>query len=123
VEWPSSIRRWLRDQDRALPAPPELLAGCAPGGARRAPSILSPAPGQVALLVAGVAPDRQAISFEAETAAEGRLAWFVDGQYLGAAGSDERVWWTPQLGRHEVIVTDEAGLSARRVLEVRPRAR
>jgi penicillin-binding protein 1C len=120
VLWPASVRRWLRDQDRALPEPPELLAGCAPGGGRRAPAIVSPRAGQMALLVPGVPRERQEIPLEAE-AAEGRLSWFVDGKFLGTARPDERLWWTPHLGRHEVVVEDEGGLSARRLLEVRGR--
>ncbi len=120
VLWPASVRRWLRDQDRGLPGPPELLAGCQVGGGRRAPVIASPRAGQVALLVPGVARERQEIPLEAE-AGEGRLSWFVDGKFLGTAHPEERLWWTPDLGRHEVVVEDEAGLSARRLLEVRQR--
>lgn len=123
VVWPASVRRWLRDQDRALPGPPDLLDGCAPGGARKAPVLVSPAAGQVALLAPGVAAEEQEIPLEAEAAADGRLSWFVDGELVGAARADERLWWPPRIGRHDVVVTDEAGLSARRVLEVRARGR
>jgi penicillin-binding protein 1C len=123
VVWPASVRRWLRDQDRVLPEPPPLLDGCAPGGRRRPPAIVSPAPGQVALLAPGVAPEEQEIPLEAETAAEGKLTWFVDGELVGSASADDRLWWTPRIGRHQVLVTDEAGLSARRALEVRARGR
>ncbi|MBI5066991.1 MAG: penicillin-binding protein 1C, partial [Deltaproteobacteria bacterium] len=123
VVWPASVRRWLRDQDRALPEPPELAPGCARGGPRRAPVIVSPPPGQVALLAPGVAAERQEVVLEAESSAEGALAWFVDGEYLGSARADERLWWRPRPGAHEVVVTDEAGLSARRRLVVRERGR
>jgi hypothetical protein len=40
---------------------------------------------------------------------------------LGAARSAERLYWIPQLGKHEIWVSDEAGLKARRVVEVRSR--
>jgi penicillin-binding protein 1C len=122
VVWPSTVRSWLRSRERELPEPPELHPDCVRGGARRPPLIVSPQAGQVALLVPGVPPDRQEIPLEAE-ADVGTLSWFVDGEFIGTARADERVWWRPRIGRHEVVVTDEAGLSARRELWVRERGR
>jgi len=122
VEWPPAVRRYLKTARRALPEPPALAPGCARGGARRPPRVVSPAEGQVALLAAGLDPARQEIPLQAEAGA-GRLSWFVDGVFLGAAGADERVWWRPAPGRHEVVVTDEGGLAGRRVVEVRERGR
>jgi penicillin-binding protein 1C len=122
VAWPAGVRRWLREQDRRLPEPPPLLPGCEHGGARRPPAIVSPVAGQVALLAPGVEQADQEIPLEAD-AAGGTLSWFVNGELVASAGADERVWWRPRPGRHEVVVTDEAGLSARRVLEVRRRGR
>lgn len=122
VVWPSTVRSWLRSRERELGEPPELHPECIRGGARKPPSIVSPQAGQVALLVPGVALDRQEIPLEAE-ADVGKLSWFVDGEFVGTASADERVWWRPQVGRHQVVVTDEAGLSARRELVVRERGR
>ncbi len=121
VVWPSSVRRWLSDQHRQLPSPPSLAKGCQPGGPRRAPRILSPPDGQVALLLPGVEADAQEIPLEAEASAQATLSWFVNGEFLAAARADERVWWTPAPGQHEILVTDEAGLSSRRTLSVRAR--
>jgi penicillin-binding protein 1C len=47
----------------------------------------------------------------------------VDGQYLGTSRADERVWWTPSEGVHEIYVADSSGLSSRRRLEVRSQGR
>ena len=121
IVWPAGVRRWLSDQHRLLPAPPTLAEGCEPGGPRRAPKIVSPPDGQVALLLPGVPVDEQEIPLEADAPAQAKLSWFVNGAYVGAARPDERVWWTPAPGRHEILVSDEAGHSARRVLEVRSR--
>jgi penicillin-binding protein 1C len=85
--------------------------------------IVSPAAGQVALLAPGVPSDRQAIVLAAEGAVDGTLSWFVDGEFIGSARADERLWWPPRVGRHDVVVTDEAGLTSRRRLEVRERGR
>ena len=39
---------------------------------------------------------------------------FVDGRFLAAAPSDERVWWTPRPGEHRIVVTDAKGRSTGR---------
>jgi penicillin-binding protein 1C len=119
--WPASLRRFLKDEHRTLPEPPAWAPGCETPGTRRRPSILSPAAGEVAILIQGLAADRQEIPLEAESAASGHLSWFVDGAFLGTVAAEERLWWTPKVGKHELVVTDDAGLSARRTLEVRAR--
>ncbi|AKF80733.1 penicillin-binding protein 1C [Myxococcus fulvus 124B02] len=121
VTWPATIRRWLEEQHRRLPEPPAPAPGCEPGGARAAPSIVSPAPGHVALLIPGVPAAQQEVPLEAEASHERALTWFVDGALLGSARADERVWWTPSVGSHEILVTDDRGLTARRTLVVRER--
>jgi penicillin-binding protein 1C len=75
----------------------------------------------VALLIPGVSPDQQEVPLEAEAAHDRELTWFVNGQYLGKARADERLWWTPALGTHEILVSDDRGLSSRRLLVVRTR--
>ncbi len=120
LAWPATVRRWLSDEQRGFPEPPALAPGCEAGGPRQPPSILSPPPRQVALLIPGVPPSRQGIALEAEShSASAQLSWFVDGELLGTYPSDQRVYWTPRPGQHDIVVTDEAGLSARRKLEVR----
>jgi len=121
LTWPSSIRRWLTEQHRSLPTPPAYAPGCEPGGADHAPEILSPAEGQVALLIPGVSPDQQEVPLEAEAAHDRELTWFVNGKFLGRARAAERLWWKPAVGTHEILVTDDRGLTSRRVLIVRAR--
>ncbi len=121
VTWPATIRRWLQEQHRRLPEPPAAALGCEPGGARAAPSIVSPAPGQVAILIPGVPTSQQEVPLEAEASHERSLTWFVDGALLGTARADERMWWTPSVGTHEILVTDDRGLSAKQTLVVRVR--
>jgi penicillin-binding protein 1C len=121
LTWPSSIRRWLTEQHRSLPSPPAYAPGCEPGGAERAPEIVSPAAGQVALLIPGVSPEEQEVPLEAEAAHDRELTWFVNGRFLGKARADERLWWTPAPGTHEILVSDDRGLSSRRLLVVRQR--
>ncbi|MDY7225571.1 penicillin-binding protein 1C [Hyalangium rubrum] len=121
LTWPASIRRWLTEQHRSLPTPPAYAPGCEPGGAEHPPEILSPAEGQVALLIPGVSPEQQEVPLEAEAAHDRELTWFVNGSFLGKARADERLWWTPAPGTHEILVSDDRGLSSRRLLVVRQR--
>ncbi|MCE9666611.1 penicillin-binding protein 1C [Myxococcus stipitatus] len=121
VTWPATIRRWLEEQHRRLPEPPSPAPGCETGGARAAPGIVSPAEGHVVMLIPGVAADRQEVPLEAEASHERMLSWFVDGALLASARADERVWWTPTPGTHEILVTDDRGLTSKRTLEVRER--
>ncbi len=121
LSWPASIRRWLTEQHRSLPMPPVYAPGCEPGGAGNAPEILSPAEGQVALLIPGVSVDQQEVPLEAEAAHARELTWFVNGKFLGRAKADERLWWTPAVGTHEILVTDDRGFTSRRRLVVRQR--
>ncbi|MFY2557565.1 penicillin-binding protein 1C [Corallococcus terminator] len=121
VTWPATIRRWLEEQHRRLPEPPSPAPGCETGGERAAPTIVSPAQGHIALLIPGVPPEQQEMPLEAEASHERALTWFVDGALLGTARADERMWWKPSVGSHEILVTDDRGLSAKRTLVVRER--
>jgi penicillin-binding protein 1C len=119
VTWPASLRRWLGDRHRWLPSPPALAPGCEapaePGPLR----ILSPPDGQVLVLLPSLARDRQEVPLQAEAGGGGRLAWFVDGEYLGSVPAEQRLWWEPRPGTHRVVVVDAAGRRAERVLRVR----
>lgn len=117
--WPPSLRRFLYEQRQELPAVPRYAPGCAPPETATPPVLLSPRVGQVVLLIPGLPRDRQAVPLQAESQRAATLSWFVDGEFLGTHPPEERIWWTPQPGDHEVVVTDDAGRSARRALKVR----
>lgn len=121
VRWPSSVRRWVRARHRQLPEPPQLAEGCEAPASARPPAILHPPAGHVALLVPGLESASQQVPLEAEASGAEQLTWFVDGELLAAAPADERVWWTPSSGRHEILVADGRGRSSKRWLEVRVR--
>lgn len=121
--WPASIRRWLNHSHQLLPGPPSLADDCITAGRRTPPAILSPPSGQILVLLPGVAVSDQEIPLQAESSAPGsRLSWFIDGEFLGTVPAEERLWWEPKPGRHEILVLDESGLKARQQLEVRRRA-
>ncbi len=123
VVWPASIRRWLAAGHRWLPSPPALATDCRVAGRRKAPTILSPPAGQILVLLPGIPASDQEVPLQAESLSPGaRLSWFVDGELLATTEAAERAWWLPRLGRHEIVVMDEAGLSARRRIEVKTRS-
>ncbi len=120
--WPASIRRWLTEGHRFLSNPPSLDPRCLRAREHAPPSILSPPAGQILVLLPGVAVSDQELPLQAESRSGARLSWFVDGQHVGTADAEERVWWQPRPGHHEIVVVDDAGLSAKRSLEVRSRS-
>jgi penicillin-binding protein 1C len=69
-------------------------------------------------LISGLEATAQEVELRAEAAPEVRLSWFVDGVWLGSAGADETLWWTPSPGAHEIVALDEAGRADRRALRV-----
>jgi membrane carboxypeptidase/penicillin-binding protein PbpC len=68
-------------------------------------------------LIPGMPATHQLVPLSATTRAA-RLSWFVDGALVGSAPSDERVYWTPVAGKHDIVVSDDAGRKTHRVLAV-----
>ena len=108
VAWPSQYRDWAlrrglaRDGGAPAPRPAPL-----PSKPLR---ILSPPPGATFLIDPTLRMEYQALSLKA--AVEGaprRLAWSVNGQEVGRAGSDASLHWTLVRGDHTVSVRDELG--------------
>ena len=118
TRWPAAVRRWLGpDLTRGTPIP-AWAPGCAPQPIGPPPRILHPLPGAVLKLISGLEATAQEVELRAEAAPEVRLSWFVDGVWLGSAGADETLWWTPSPGAHEIVALDEAGRADRRALRV-----
>ena len=114
---PPKLRRYLTDMQFNLPAPPETAKECHPPADKR-PVILSPPRKMTVLLIPGVPLEEQEIPLEADSSTGSRISWFVDGNYLGSVKVEERFWWLPSIGTHEFIAMDEAGRTAKRVLQV-----
>jgi len=114
---PSAVAAWLTGRHRGVPAPPVFDDDCAADLASAAPVITTPGDGQRVTLIPGVAASRQLVPLTATTHAA-TLSWFVDGVLAGAARSDERVYWTPVAGTHDIVVADDAGRTAHRRVTV-----
>ena len=116
--WPASVRRYLGQQSTPAPALPAYAPFCLPPGRTANPLITSPASGQTVLLIPGVPRQAQRVPLSAESSTGGPLSWFADGELIGSCGSDERLYWTPAVGTHELAVTDDSGRASHRSLKV-----
>jgi penicillin-binding protein 1C len=114
---PSSVIAWLTGRHRAVPEAPVFDDDCAAEIASAPPVMRTPGEGQVVTLIPGMPSGKQLVPLSATTRAA-RLSWFVDGALVGSAPSDERVYWTPVAGKHDIVVADDAGRKAHRVLAV-----
>jgi penicillin-binding protein 1C len=84
------------------------------GGNRSSPlQIVSPQASASYRLVRGVSRQVQVLHLQANSASNGELHWFVDGERLGSAPARESLSWRLQRGRHVLSCTDERGNSDR----------
>jgi penicillin-binding protein 1C len=118
VVLPSAVTSWLAARDRAIPDAPVFAAGCSGDAGGVPPTIITPGEGQIVTLIPGLPTKSQEVPLSASTRAA-ELTWFVDGALVATAPASERVYWTPSPGKHDIVVTDDAGRKARRTLDVK----
>ena len=116
VVLPSGVNAWLTERHRAIPEAPVFAAGCT-GEAGGAPTMITPSEGQIVTLIPGVPAKNQSVPLAASTRSAA-VSWFIDGELIGTTASAQRLYWIPTAGKHEVVVSDESGRKARRVLDV-----
>jgi penicillin-binding protein 1C len=120
VTWPPEVRRYLARGQAALARVPGVHPDCRSLALGQAPTIRRPRAGRVHLLIPGMAVDDQEMPLEVDAGRpDEAIAWFLDGAYLGTAAAEDRIWWTPTPGRHDLVAVDGAGRSDRQVLVVR----
>jgi penicillin-binding protein 1C len=121
VVLPSAVTAWLTGRHRAVPESPVFDDDCAAeitnAVAATPPVMVTPGEGQTVMLIPGVPAAHQLVPLSASTRAA-NLTSFVDGALVRTAPADERVYWTPVAGKHEIVVADDAGRKARRMLTV-----
>jgi len=120
VQWPASVRRYLEDRNRSGRERPNYAPGCRPTSSSEPPRILFPPPGRTLVLVPGLADHEQQQPLEADSSdSTMMLNWYVDGVHIGSASAGNRLWWTPSVGIHDIVVMDELGRTVRRSVHVR----
>ena len=116
--FPPEIASWLGASHRARAALPEWAPGCSPPSSEQAPEMLLPKRNQTVMIIPGIPTDSQRVPLEAKTSVHGELSWYVDGEYIGSTQSNDKIWWVPTLGKHEVVVMDATGRASMRELQV-----
>ena len=119
--WPSEVAEYLGERAHWTAPLPAWAPGCAPRAeSTRPPEIVSPPPRRAIVLAPDLDPSDQELPLQARSdRADAQLSWFVDGAFLGAVAAEDRLWWTPSPGHHDILVVDSEGRSARRRLLVR----
>jgi penicillin-binding protein 1C len=113
---PSEVTSWLRERNRTIPNAPDFAEGCV--AQTSAPSITLPTEGQIVLLIPGVPASNQQVPLQVSTSSAD-VSWFVDGELVGSSAGNERYFWEPTVGTHQIVVTDASGRKARRKLVVK----
>ncbi|MFL6582819.1 MAG: penicillin-binding protein 1C [Burkholderiales bacterium] len=122
-----SMRRIEYEQDIEAARPEYFIVGTeldvvavkSPGVVRS--GIAYPGNGSIIALDPDIPPDVQRVRFVAVPQLPGQR-WQLDGEALGPA--EQSVWWTPQPGKHNLVLVDAIGLELDHVqFEVRGAAR
>lgn len=109
---PPELAAWLSSQGKSVPKLPPLSAYCSdvPGG--KAPTIISPS-ATTTYVIRHDTPSRfQKINLKAVSSDPGQtLWWYIDGGFVGTTSDKKTLFYSMQLGRHQVSVSDGAGRS------------
>ncbi len=120
LDLPGDVLAFYSPVSSELDLTPPPAPGCRavhrPG---RGPRIASPPAETIIALIPGMPPDAQQIPLEATQEGSGELRWFLNGRFLATVRPGERLWWQPEVGSHEFVVTDRQGRSQRRSVVVR----
>ncbi len=119
VDLPVAVQRFFDVSGSTVETLPDYARECNMRDRRATIDVTSPPHDTVVTLMRGLPTSDQMIPLDASGAHSGRLNWFVDGRHIGSVRSGERLWWEPEPGRWEFVVTDSHGNAQRRVLEVR----
>jgi penicillin-binding protein 1C len=111
--WPEYIRSYLESSGTGRALCPQHLPNCPVIKGSGTLSITSPPDGQK--YVSGGASsdgsDNGSILFQS-AGGERWLCWFIDGEFFRKAAPDERIFWTPSDGSHQIRCIDATGRSA-----------
>ncbi len=119
VQLPAEAQRYFDMDRRAERQAPPYAPECRVRRRGAGPYVSSPPDGRVISLMGGMPTSAQKIPLEATITGRGELDWFVDGRFLGRVENGERLWWEPERGTHEFVVSDDRGGSATVLVEVR----
>lgn len=112
--WPAELVAFRRAQGASLPGLPPMDSGCADVPEESGPVITSPSPHTPYLIRPDAPPGFQRLALSAAAAAgASEHYWYVDGLHVGRTAPDTPCFIPLEDGRHEAMVTDNHGRSAR----------
>jgi len=117
--WPSDINEIFLMAGIEKKSPPPYESGCTKSKKRSsAPVIQSPTKGLTYTLQANKM-EELLIPFTAILDADSHQAfWYINKSFIGKSTSNQPLFWKPSLGKFNLRVVDEKGLSASRMLNV-----
>lgn len=113
AQWPPDIATWLTQMGYPLDLIPEHLPSCDRVPAGDPPVIRAPIAEAEFRLRKGVPAQYQQIRLDASVSnGSKQIYWFVDGNLIFSGDPTERVFFTPEPGRHTLLCMDDEGRSA-----------
>ncbi len=119
MNWPQGVRRYMNTANRYLPDLPKIHPACVHIAKDEELHIVSPAKNKVMMLIPGLDPAKQEMSFEVEGhSGTEEVSWFLNGKFIKTVRINEQVWWIPEKGEFELTAVTSNGRSARRKFRV-----
>ena len=117
--WPSDIAQLFEQAGVAVRQPPPWSPDCGMDvlAATGLPPDITSLSERLTYQIAGGASAGLALIASTDADA-GRLYWFVDDHFVGAAGRNEPLIWQPVAGKHRILAVDDLGRSDARQITV-----
>lgn len=119
--WPSDMLNLFEEAGLPRPVPPPYETSLSEEKLRLGgtpPRIVSPVKDGQYIFRPGEEEDNRIPLTASADGEVQEIFWFADGAFIGRADPRETVYWSPEAGRYRLIVLDDKGFSADRVVEV-----
>jgi len=119
VQFPAELATWVSENGRSPESIPKHNPECRQSCAGTGPVINSPADDCQYVLRRGVPLRDQQIRLEASVPSGiETIFWFVDGELLYKGNPGKPIYYSPMVGRHEVVCMDDEGRQSQRILVI-----
>lgn len=119
VQYPPQIATYLKRGGYPVDVIPSHCPNCTALIENKAPVIRSPSQDCVYYITNEIDQRYQRIAFEASVHNSiKKIHWFVDGKMLFSVLPTEKVFYTPQEGRHKIVCLDDTGNSSEVLINV-----
>lgn len=109
---PPDLAAWLASQGKSVPKLPPLSSYCSDVPSGEPPSIISPSATTTYVIRHDTPSQFQKINLKAVSSDPSQILWwYVDGVFIGTTSDKKTLFYSMQLGKHQVSVTDGFGRS------------